>query len=48
VVRREIEAVVFEARKDLANLFNKFANEAGEPPAEAPTTDNIEKDELAS
>jgi hypothetical protein len=48
VVRREIEAVVFKAKKDLANLFNKFADGAGEPPAEAPTTDNIEKDELAS
>jgi hypothetical protein len=43
VVRREIDAIVFEARKDLANLFNKFADEAGEPPAEAPNRQHRKK-----
>ena len=35
-VRREINAIVFEARKELADLFNKFADEEGEPPMEPP------------
>jgi hypothetical protein len=48
VVRCEVDAIVFEARKELAHHFNRLADEAGEPPAEAPTTDNTEKDELAS
>ena len=48
LVRKEIDAIVFEARKDLADLFNKFADERGEPPAEAPTTDDTGKDEFAS
>jgi hypothetical protein len=31
-------SIIFEAGKDLANFFNKFADQAGEPPAEAPQT----------
>ena len=36
VVRREVDAIVFETRKELADLFNKFADEEGEPPLEPP------------
>ena len=35
-VRREVDAIVFETRKELADLFNKFADEEGEPPLELP------------
>jgi hypothetical protein len=35
-VRREIDAIVFETRTSLANQFNKFADEAKEPPMEVP------------
>jgi hypothetical protein len=48
VVRREVDAIVFEARKELANHFNKLADEAGEPPLrQAPTTDDTEEDAAA-
>jgi hypothetical protein len=35
-VRREVDAIVYETRVNLANTFNKFADEAGEPPLELP------------
>jgi hypothetical protein len=38
-VRREVDAIVYETRVNLANTFNKFAEEAGEPPLELPPTD---------
>ena len=42
-LRRRINEVVFETRMKLANTFNKFADEAKEPPLEqAPTTDNTD------
>lgn len=34
VVRREIDAIVYETRKELAHHFNRLADEAGEPPFE--------------
>ena len=30
--RRKIDQIVYETRVELANIFNKLANEAGEPP----------------
>ena len=35
-VRREIDAIVFETRKELAGFFNQLADERGEPPLETP------------
>ena len=36
-VRREVDAIVYETRVNLANTFNKFAEEAaGKPPVELP------------
>ena len=36
-VRREVDAIVYETRVSLANIFNKFAEEAaGKPPIELP------------
>jgi hypothetical protein len=49
-VRREVDAIVYETRVSMANTFNKFADEAGEPPLEpAPEqtprmTDDTEED----
>jgi hypothetical protein len=47
-MRRKIDQVVYETRVSLANTFNKFADEAKEPPLEqAPTTDSLEEDDVA-
>ena len=35
-VRREVDAIVYETRKELADLFNRFADEENEPPLELP------------
>jgi hypothetical protein len=35
-VRREVDAIVYETRVSLANIFNKFAEEAERPPLELP------------
>ena len=55
-VRREVDAIVYETRVSLANIFNKFAEEAERPPLElpqvttppseqpAPMPDNTEED----
>jgi hypothetical protein len=42
-LRRKIDQVVYETRVQLANTFNKFADEAGEPPW--PTDNTEENDE---
>ena len=58
-VRREIDAIVFETRTNLANIFNKFAEEAEReslklqpldgPPSEQPlSTADTEEDEPVS
>jgi hypothetical protein len=39
-VRREIDAIIHETRKELGALLNKWADEAGEPPI----TDNTEEE----
>lgn len=48
-VRREVDRIVYETRVSLANQFNEFADQAGEPPLEqAPTTDDTEEVEPVS
>jgi hypothetical protein len=44
-VRREVDAIVYETRVSLANTFNKFADEAGEPPLELPPANRMEDPE---
>jgi hypothetical protein len=45
-LRRKIDQVVYETRVQLANTFNRFADEAGAPPLlQDPATDNIEEDD---
>jgi hypothetical protein len=45
-LRRKIDQVLYETRVQLANTFNRFADEAGEPPLlQDPATDNIEEDD---
>jgi hypothetical protein len=45
-LRRKIDQVVYETRVQLANTFNRFADEAGEPPLlQEPVTDNTEEDD---
>jgi len=45
-LRRKIDQVVYETRVQLANTFNRFADEAGEPPLlQEPATDNTEEDD---
>lgn len=44
-LRRKIDQVVFEVRVALANQLNELADQRGEPPADAPTTDDTEKTE---
>jgi hypothetical protein len=45
-LRRKIDQVVYETRVQLANTFNRFADEAGEPPLlHEPATDNTEEDD---
>jgi hypothetical protein len=47
-MRRRIDQVVYETRVQLAETFNKFADEAGEPPLEqSPTTNSLEEDTVA-
>ncbi len=56
-VRREIDAIVFETRTNLANIFNKFAEEAEQQPlelpsikgrpSEAPITDDTEEEPVS-
>jgi hypothetical protein len=42
-MRHKIDQVVFETRVQLAETFNKFADEAGEPPlTQEPTPGNTE------
>ncbi len=38
-VRREVDAIVYETRVNLANIFNKFAEEAEKQPLELPPLD---------
>ena len=46
-LRRKVEKVVFDTRVQLANTFNKLADEAKEPPW-PPTTDDTEEDDATS
>jgi hypothetical protein len=43
-LRRKVDEVVYETRVDLANAFNKLADEAGEPPSDSPSTGDLEED----
>jgi hypothetical protein len=46
-LRRKIDQVVYENRVQLANTFNRFADEADEPALlQEPVTDNTEEDDM--
>jgi hypothetical protein len=45
-LRRRVDEVVYETRVDLANTFNKLADENREPPLDrVSTTDGFEEDD---
>jgi hypothetical protein len=46
-LRRKIDQVVYETRVSLAETFNKFADEAEEPPLRSPMADDLEEDDEA-
>jgi hypothetical protein len=45
LLRRKIDQVVYETRVSLAETFNKFADEAKEPPLRSPMADDLEEDD---